>query len=168
MVLRLSSRMTSPADIRLLAMNGLQIKKHIVDKHLNNERDISEAAFRVLDEWCKNQLNSRVAHSRLCRVLRLVDMSAFIKHLQEYKIEDTEDVIEGRKDPSNEQILPGHKVLAQNVSQIDNENIVSVSEQERWLSLFRKNSQMIGMLCTGTFIAVCMYKYGHVFLKSSK
>ena len=63
-------------------MFGLQMKKHIIDKHFHDEADITEAAYKVLDEWCKDQSNSRKAYDRLCEALKECDMSGHIKCIQ--------------------------------------------------------------------------------------
>ena len=82
MVLNLSMRLTNKGAIRLLAMNGLEMKKHIIDKYFHDETDITEAAYRILDEWYKTQCNSRKAYNRLCKALREVNMSGYIEYIQ--------------------------------------------------------------------------------------
>ena len=81
MLLNLSRRLTNKPETRLLAINGLQIKKHIIDKHLHDESNITEA-YRILDEWFKNQPNSRKAYNRLCKALGECNMSGYIKCIQ--------------------------------------------------------------------------------------
>ena len=82
MVLNLSMRLTNKGTIRQLAMNGLRMEKYIIDKHFHDEADITEAAYRILDEWSKNQGNSRKAHNRLCKALTECNMSGYIEFIQ--------------------------------------------------------------------------------------
>ena len=171
MVVNMSRRLTSATEVRQLGIKGLRIRKHIVDKHLNNERDISEAAYKVLDEWCKDQLNSRVAHSTLCGTLRRVGMSAHVKLLQ--IVEDPEEVSENGKNesPPVEQKASPHRQLVPKISPME-ENVVTEGSKNRkfagWLQAFRKHSQTVGMLCAGACIGVCVYKCSQLLLKRSK
>ena len=82
MVFNLSMKLTNKSDIRLLAMVGLQMQKHVIDKYLHDETDITEAAYRILDEWSKNQRNSRKAYNRLCEALTECNMSGHIELIQ--------------------------------------------------------------------------------------
>ena len=78
MLLNLSRRINSPGQLRTLATNGLGLKLHVLDKHLHNEKDINEAALKVLREWRLSYRNSAVAHRTLCEILRKVKMSSLI------------------------------------------------------------------------------------------
>ena len=79
MLLELSRRMTSPGQLRRLVTMGLGIKQHVLDSHLQNTRDISEAALSVLKEWNLSQENPTVAHNRLCEALNKVNMCFLIQ-----------------------------------------------------------------------------------------
>ena len=69
-MLNLSKRITSETDYRVLVINGLRLEEHIVDGHFNTEKTVQAAAQKCLKEWRKAQTNSRIAHSRLCHILR--------------------------------------------------------------------------------------------------
>ena len=78
MLLNISRRISSPGQLRTLATKGLNLKEHVLEKHLHNEKDINEAAIKVLKEWKVGQENSTVAYSRLCEILRKVKISSLI------------------------------------------------------------------------------------------
>ena len=83
MVLMLSHRITNSPDLRRLATHGLGLEDHVVSKHLNDERDIREASYRVLRDWRAQYQSSRVAYRRLCEALERVGMASYIELLQE-------------------------------------------------------------------------------------
>ena len=78
MLYHLSRRICSPRQLRTLVTKGLGLKQHVLDKHLHDERDINEAALKVLKEWGLRYQNSTVAYKTLCEILRKVKMSSLI------------------------------------------------------------------------------------------
>ena len=71
MVWNLSCRMTNEPDLRMLATNGLRVEEHIVDEAINRPTTtIPLAAQEILKIWRRGQANSRLAHSRLCDILK--------------------------------------------------------------------------------------------------
>ena len=79
MVLDVSKRITDELDLRDLATKGLKVEVHITDKHINTERSIHLAAFKVLSDWRKRQPNSRIAYSKLHDAFEHVKMLQFIE-----------------------------------------------------------------------------------------
>ena len=79
MLLELSRRMTSPGQLRRLVTMGLGLKQHALDSHLQNTRDINEAALSILKEWNLSQENTASAHNRLCEALNKVNMCFLIQ-----------------------------------------------------------------------------------------
>ena len=79
MLLDLSSRFSSPGQLRRLVTMGLGLKQHVLDSHLYNTADINEAAFGVLKEWNLSQESPAVAHNRLCEALKKVNMCFLIQ-----------------------------------------------------------------------------------------
>ena len=82
MLLELSARINSERDLRTLA-TALKVKGHIIDRHLHNEKDINEAAFKVLQEWRNRLENPHIAYRILCEALRSVDMAKYISEVLE-------------------------------------------------------------------------------------
>ena len=138
MVLKLSHRINSSVDIRLLAIDGLGLEEQVVKTHLYNERhDIRDAAYNVLDEWRKNQQSSRDAYRNLCAALKRVGMASYIESKES-----------GIVDVNNRLPKMG--------------NVVN------WLPTLSKHSQMLGLMCIGACIGVCVHTYSHFFLKFHK
>ena len=71
----LADRITNVSDLRSLATNGLEVKEHVIDKHLQNESDITEGAIKVLKNWIAAQNN---AVDELCEALRSVGKNMYI------------------------------------------------------------------------------------------
>ena len=78
MLFNLSRRINASDQLRTLATNGLGLKLHVQDKHLENEKYTNEAALKVLKEWRLSYQNSAVAYKTLCEILRKVKMSSLI------------------------------------------------------------------------------------------
>ena len=65
-VWKLAQKFTKVSDLRTLALNGLKLEGCTIDaKMYNNERDIREAANKILQEWCKGQENKHKAYTKL-------------------------------------------------------------------------------------------------------
>ena len=66
-----------------MAIEGLNMKDHEVDKHFtNNPHDITEAAHGVLQEWCKGQQNLSEARTALNQTLHTLGLPALEEHLK--------------------------------------------------------------------------------------
>ena len=71
----LFSKFTSNADLKKLAVFGLKMEKHLVEKHINNEKgDISSAAHKVLQDWRKSIENPKVVYKQLYDALGVAEM----------------------------------------------------------------------------------------------
>ena len=143
MVFNLSRCLTNRAEIRLLAMNGLGIKKHIVEKHFHDETDITEAAYRILDEWCKNQRSPRNAYDRLCKTLKEVNMSSYIECIQMGTMKNT-----GMKNSKKGSTDCNDTSCEQSKSKFQDYQDIG-SHPIEWFPFFWKYSNMIGIFFAG-------------------
>ena len=67
---KISSKITNTTELRKLAVTGLRIPGHIIDRHLqNNSTDISSAAHAVLTEWAKSKETPQAAYRELVQAL---------------------------------------------------------------------------------------------------
>ena len=72
----LSTKFTSNADLKKLAIFGLKMDSHVVEKHIKNEKgDISSAAHKVLQDWRKSKESDKVAGNELWEALGVAEMS---------------------------------------------------------------------------------------------
>ena len=70
-LLKLADRITSKAEVRNLAMNGLGMKAENVQHHLaNSPSDIKTAMLHIMREWRNSQHDDRIAYIKLCRALK--------------------------------------------------------------------------------------------------
>ena len=68
----LSTKFTSNADLKKLAISGLKMDGLLVEQHINNEKgDISSAAHKVLQDWRKSKESDKVAGNELWEALGL-------------------------------------------------------------------------------------------------
>ena len=74
----LSNSITKPKILRTLAVVGLKMKRKTVDTHLQNEADINDAAYGVLNEWMNTQVNDIQAYTNICKALT----DAQLEHLK--------------------------------------------------------------------------------------
>ena len=82
-LLNLSKNLTSRERIRSLAINGLNMNKEKVDAYFTDyPNNIKEAAYRVLDEWSKSQVNKTEARTLLIGALYTVNLPALAEHLK--------------------------------------------------------------------------------------
>ena len=73
-VWELAKKFTNSTDLRTLALTGLKLERCTIDaKMCNNERDIWEAANKILQEWCKRQKNQHKAYTKLLKALTNCD-----------------------------------------------------------------------------------------------
>ena len=70
---------TREDELRKLAITGLKMGNHIVQRHLTNKgNNITTAAHHVLEDWRTSQPNQRVAYVKLCKALKDVKMAFYI------------------------------------------------------------------------------------------
>ena len=50
MLFELSEHIISETDLRNLANNGLKVKEHVIEKHIDTEKNIPVAAHKVLKD----------------------------------------------------------------------------------------------------------------------
>ena len=80
----LSTKLTSNADLKKLAISGLKMDGHQVEKHINNEKgDISSAAHKVLQDWRNSRESDKVAGNKLWEALGVVGLNGFRNTLLE-------------------------------------------------------------------------------------
>ena len=78
----LAKKITSIADLKEIAISGLKIDAHIVEKHINNEKgDISSATHKILQDWRKSVDNNKVAYNQLYEALGVAEMSGLREDL---------------------------------------------------------------------------------------
>ena len=54
------------------------MKRKVVDTHLQNENDIRDAAYGVLNEWMNTQASGSQAYTNMCKALA----DAELEHLK--------------------------------------------------------------------------------------
>ena len=83
MLVELSTRMTSPGQLRRLVTIGLGVRQYFQDSSLHNKSDINEAALTVFKQWNLSQHSPAVAYNRLREALIKVDMCCLIHEVLE-------------------------------------------------------------------------------------
>ena len=79
MVLSLSESLGNKDDLRKLALNGLNMEPHVLQKHITDSRErYTEAAYNLLEDWLKQQVSRRVAYSLLCQAIKKVELNFLI------------------------------------------------------------------------------------------
>ena len=82
-VWEVAQKFTNVPDLRTLALTGLEIKGYTFDaKMYNNERDIWEAANKILQTWVQSQTNMEEAYMKLLTVLRKCEFNLIATELQ--------------------------------------------------------------------------------------
>ena len=67
------------AYLRKLAIDGLEMKPYVLQKHISDSREkYTDAAYNLLEDWLKQQENRHVAHTRLCKALKAVNLHYLI------------------------------------------------------------------------------------------
>ena len=82
MIWNLAQRISTKKKLNTLALNGLELEGYVVETHVTNQRDINEAAYKALRQWRLKFENSRVAHSRLCHILKGIRMAGLLAVLK--------------------------------------------------------------------------------------
>ena len=83
MKFNLSKQITTQQELRNLATLGLGVKTYVIDTNLTNERDINEAALKVIYQWTTSKEDSRAAYTELCVILKRIKWSAYINVLKD-------------------------------------------------------------------------------------
>ena len=83
MKLNLSRQITTQQELRSLATLGLRVKSYVVDSNLTNERDINDAALKVISQWATSKEDNRAAYTELCEILKSIKRSAYINVLKD-------------------------------------------------------------------------------------
>ena len=75
--------LTSPGDLRDLAVSGLHIQCYIVERSVANYKgSVSDAAYDVLRHWLDSQASRADAHRDLCEALKVVGRTALLQQLK--------------------------------------------------------------------------------------
>ena len=83
MKLNLARQITTQQELRNLATLGLRVKSNVIDTKLTNERDINEAALKVIQQWASSKEDKRAAYVELCEILVKIRRSAYINVLKD-------------------------------------------------------------------------------------
>ena len=83
MKLNLARQITTQQELRNLAMLGLRVKSNVIDTKLTNERDIKEAALKVIQQWATSKEHKRAAYVELCEILIKIRRSAYMNVLKD-------------------------------------------------------------------------------------
>ena len=83
MKLNLSKQIATQQELRNLATLGLGMKSYVIDTNLTNERDINEAAYKVISQWDESKEDKRAAYTELCDILKRIKRSAYINVLKD-------------------------------------------------------------------------------------
>ena len=82
-VLALSKRFVSKLDLRDLAIAGLKMDSHVINRHINRSQgDTTAAAYSFIKEWKDSQPNARVAYTTINAALTSIDKSFYKQVLQ--------------------------------------------------------------------------------------
>ena len=65
----LSQYFTNNSDLREIGLIGLQIPSRTLEKHIWNSNRITEAAYKVLNDWRNTQPDTATAHRNLLKAL---------------------------------------------------------------------------------------------------
>ena len=82
MIWNLAQRISTKKKLNTLALNGLELEGYVIETHVTNQRDINEAAYKALRQWRLQYENARVAHSRLCHILKGIRMAELLAVLK--------------------------------------------------------------------------------------
>ena len=144
--LLLDLRACKHTPITMFFLLGYELTDSMVlmlSHRITNSPDLRRLATH---DWSAQYKNSRDAFRRLCEALKRVGMASYIELLQE---KYTENDMNG--------------VNKRHFARVD--NVKSVYSLVATLS---KHSQMLGLMCIGACIGVCLHKYSHFFLKFHK
>ena len=83
MKLNLARQITTQQELRNLATLGLRVKSNVIDTKLTNERDINEAALKVIQQWASSKEDKGAAFVELCEILVKIRRSAYINVLKD-------------------------------------------------------------------------------------
>ena len=82
-ILKLSMRLTNKSDLRILGV-GLRLESYVIESIMyDNRNDISNAAYRMLNEWYMSQANRKIAYTNLHDALECAGMRFLAYELRE-------------------------------------------------------------------------------------
>ena len=81
LVTDLCQRFVNASEVRYLAVSGLGMAAHLVDRLLESNPDVTEAMRHILMEWKKSQQNAQIAYVNLCRGLKRANMDLLIANV---------------------------------------------------------------------------------------
>ena len=83
-VLVLSKKFTNVTVLRDVAVLGLRLEGHTIDATVyDNDKAIQEAAYKILQEWCKRQKNEHKAYTKLVKALKKSKCNKMAAELKE-------------------------------------------------------------------------------------
>ena len=88
----LAKKFTNVSDLRNLTLTGLKLKGLTFDaKMYNNERDIWEAANKILQEWCVRQDNKHKAYTKLLEALKKCGFVSMANELEDFLVSSSSE-----------------------------------------------------------------------------
>ena len=92
MLSKFARSITRMSDMRKLAMKGLHMKLHLMDRHISNHpNDISTAMYHTLNDWRKAQPDNRTAYINLHQALEHAGMRLLGVEIMGGDLEDLEE-----------------------------------------------------------------------------
>ena len=120
-LLYLSTKITSEMDLKKLAIFGLKISDHLVDKHLHDKKgEISSAAHKVLQDWRKSIESPKVAYKVLWEALGVTRLNG----LREALFEGGQPLVGVENNPDYHLELPTFHITGKVKQVAVNDNIV--------------------------------------------
>ena len=84
MLWSLANKIVTQSQLMTLALIGLKVERHRVERCLTNHKDdISVATHAVLKEWNDSQEDKKFAYKSLCKALESAKMNALIYEMAE-------------------------------------------------------------------------------------
>ena len=80
----LAKKFTDVSNLIDLVLIGLKLEGCTIDaKMYQNERDIQQAAYKILQEWCKGQEYKHRAYTKLLKALKKCDFVLMANELED-------------------------------------------------------------------------------------
>ena len=81
MIQELSKRIENPQALRVLGINGLEMEPYVTESVLQTNKDLHQAALKLLKTWEKGLPNRKMAYSKLCQALESVNMAFYVNEI---------------------------------------------------------------------------------------
>ena len=81
MVNNLAQCLAREEKLRNLGINGFGLKRHVVERHVENHIRLNDAAYHLLSEWHASKATRVVAHRELCAALMTAGLEDFIDEM---------------------------------------------------------------------------------------